>query len=437
VRLEGWNYSIIPCGIRRQWPQKKVIQIYYRNFDSYLKRAMVGVLLLIWVLTFLKAAPSAAADRFESIKSLVGVDDALLVADSEGRTIIKKNENKKLIPASILKLLTSLSAFHYLGPDFRYTTEFYLDKQSNFKIKGLGDPLLISEIINDVSARLSDLIGGFIVIKDLVVDDSHFNQPLTIPGISSSTQPYDAPNGALCVNFNTVFFKRNESGYVSAETQTPLLPYAEKKIRARNLKKGRFVLSHLENENTIYAGKLFQYFLKQHGVQFSGTVIPGRVNKSEDRLIYRYVSKFSLAQIISKLLEHSNNFTTNQLFITSGIAALGPPGNLENGVAAALEYTANVLQIKEMSIVEGSGISRQNKVTARHMLRVLDKFKPHHRLMRRKGREFYKTGTLNGVSTRAGYIASEDGGLYRYVIMFNTPDKSTAPIMRKLLRVLK
>jgi len=81
-------------------------------------------LLLIWVLTLLKAAPSAAADRFESIKSLVGFNDALLVADSEGQTIIKKNENKKLIPASILKLLTSLGAFHYLGPDFRYTTEF-------------------------------------------------------------------------------------------------------------------------------------------------------------------------------------------------------------------------------------------------------------------------------------------------------------------------
>ena len=212
---------------------------------------MVGVLLLIWMLTFLRATPSDAADKFESIKTLVGPNDALLVADPEGRPIIKKNENKKLIPASILKLLTSLIAFHYLGPNFRYTTEFYLDKQSNFKIKGFGDPLLISEIINEVSARLSDLIGDSIVLNDLVVDDSHFNQPLTIPGISSSAQPYDAPNGALCVNFNTVFFKRTKSGYVSAETQTPLLPYAENKIRARNLKKGRFVLSHLENENTI------------------------------------------------------------------------------------------------------------------------------------------------------------------------------------------
>ena len=398
---------------------------------------VAATLLVIWVLMLRMATASAAADGFESIKSLIGPHDALIVSDSKGRTIISKNKNKKLVPASILKLLTSLVALHYLGPDYRYATEFYLDRHSNLKIKGFGDPLLISEIINDIAARLSESIGGSAVINDLVVDDSYFNQPLTIPGISSSSQPFDAPNGALCVNFNTVFFKRRQSGYISAEAQTPLLPYAEKKIRARNLKNGRFILSHLENENAIYAGKLFQYFLKQHGVEFSGTVTPGRVNETEDKLIYRYSSRFSLTQIISKLLEHSNNFTTNQLFITSGLEALGPPGNLGKGVAAALDYTSNVLDIKNLSIVEGSGISRRNRISAHQMLRVLDEFEPHHRLMRKKGREFYKTGTLYGVNTRAGYIADGNGGLYRYVVMINTPGKSTKPIMRKLLRILK
>jgi D-alanyl-D-alanine carboxypeptidase/D-alanyl-D-alanine-endopeptidase (penicillin-binding protein 4) len=398
---------------------------------------VVSTLLLFWVLMPIKATPIAAADGFEKIKSLIGPHDSLLVADSEGRTVISKNKNKKLVPASILKLLTALNAFHYLGPDYRYATEFYLDRHSNLKIKGFGDPLLISEIVNDISGRLSELIGSSILINDLIVDDSHFNQPLTIPGISTSSQPYDAPNGALCVNFNTVFFKRTKSGYISAEAQTPLLPYAEKKIRAQNLKNGRFVLSHLENENTIYAGELFQYFLKQHGVQISGSVTPGQVDEIEDKLIYRYVSRFSLSQIISTLLEHSNNFTTNQLFITSGIGALGPPGNLEKGVAAALDYTATVLRINNMSIVEGSGISRQNRVSALQMLRVLDKFKPHHRLMRKKGREFYKTGTLYGVSTRAGYIADQNGGLYRYAVLLNTPGKSTKAIMRKLLEILE
>ena len=398
---------------------------------------LAATLLMIWVLMLIMATPSAAADRFESIKSLIGPHDALIVSDSKGRTIISKNKNKKLVPASILKLLTSLVALHYIGPDYRYATEFYLDRHSNLKIKGFGDPLLISEIINDIAARLYELIGGSAVINDLVVDDSYFNQPLTIPGISSSSQPFDAPNGALCVNFNTVFFKRRKSGYISAEAQTPLLPYAEKKIRARNLKNGRFILSHLENENTIYAGKLFQHFLKQHGVKFSGTVTPGRVNETEDKLIYRYSSRFSLTQIISKLLEHSNNFTTNQLFITSGLEALGPPGNLGKGVAAALGYTSNVLDIKNLSIVEGSGISRRNRISALQMLRVLDEFEPHHRLMRKKGREFYKTGTLYGVNTRAGYIADGNGGLYRYVVMINTPGKSTKPIMRKLLKILE
>ena len=398
---------------------------------------VAATLLVIWVLMLRMATASAAADGFESIKSLIGPHDALIVSDSKGRTIISKNKNKKLVPASILKLLTSLVALHYLGPDYRYATEFYLDRHSNLIIKGFGDPLLISEIINDIAARLSESIGGSAVINDLVVDDSYFNQPLTIPGISSSSQPFDAPNGALCVNFNTVFFKRRQSGYISAEGQTPLLPYAEKKIRARNLKNGRFILSHLENENAIYAGKLFQYFLKQHGVEFSGTVTPGRVNETEDKLIYRYSSRFSLTQIISKLLEHSNNFTTNQLFITSGLEALGPPGNLGKGVAAALDYTSNVLDIKNLSIVEGSGISRRNRISAHQMLRVLDEFEPHYRLMRKKGREFYKTGTLYGVNTRAGYIADGNGELYRYVVMINTPGKSTKPIMRKLLRILK
>jgi D-alanyl-D-alanine carboxypeptidase/D-alanyl-D-alanine-endopeptidase (penicillin-binding protein 4) len=398
---------------------------------------VAGTLLGIWVLMLIMATPSVAANGFESIKSLIGPQDALIVSDSKGRTIIAKNTNKKLVPASILKLLTSLVALHYLGPDYRYATEFYLDRHSNLKIKGFGDPLLISEIIDDIAARLSELIGGSAVINDLVIDDSYFNQPLTIPGISSSSQPFDAPNGALCVNFNTVFFKRRKSGYISAEAQTPLLPYAEKKISARNLKNGRFILSHRENENAIYAGKLFQYFLKQHGVKFGGTVTPGRVNETEDKLIYRYSSRFALTQIISKLLEHSNNFITNQLFITSGLEALGPPGNLGKGVAAAVDYASNVLHINNLSIAEGSGISRRNRISALQMLRVLDEFEPHHQLMRKKGREFYKTGTLYGVNTRAGYIADGNGGLYRYVVMINTPGKSTKPIMRKLLRILK
>jgi D-alanyl-D-alanine carboxypeptidase/D-alanyl-D-alanine-endopeptidase (penicillin-binding protein 4) len=95
-----------------------------------------------------------------------------------------------------------------------------------------------------------------------------------------------------------------------------------------------------------------------------------------------------------------------------------------------------MLDIEDMSIVEGSGISRDNKVSAAQMDQVLQEFLPYHNLMRREGREYYKTGTLHGISTRAGYIESADGGLYRYVIMLNSPDISTDFLILRLLRIL-
>jgi len=408
----------------------------YNPRYKYLHQVATFTLLMVMPLIFEGNITNVGAAEWGKIKTLIGPRDSLLVADPAGRIIIAKNEQQKLVPASILKIFTSLGALHYLGSDYRYATEFFVDQNSNLKIKGYGDPLLISEVINAISRLLAGLIGSATVINDIVVDDSYFNRPLTIPGISSSTQPYDAPNGALCVNFNTVFFKRTQSGYASAEAQTPLLPYAENKIKLLKPKGGRIVLSHVEKENTIYAGQLFRYFLTHHGVRLRGAVKPGRVDKSADKLIYRYVSRFSLPQIIAKLLEHSNNFTTNQLLISCGIKKFGQPGNLEKGVAALVNFAADNLQIKDMTIVEGSGISRKNRVSADQMLRVLARFEPHRALMRQQGREYYKTGTLYGINTRAGYIASSNGGSYRYVVMINTPGKSTKPVMRKLLKSL-
>jgi D-alanyl-D-alanine carboxypeptidase/D-alanyl-D-alanine-endopeptidase (penicillin-binding protein 4) len=392
---------------------------------------------LLLTVLLARSASTTGPDDWEKIKALIGPRDSIMVADPAGRIIIAKHARRKLVPASILKIFTSLGALHYLGSDFRFATEFFIDRKSNLKIKGYGDPLLISEVVSQISNELADLLGRNAIIYDIIVDDSYFNRPLTIPGISSSTQPYDAPNGALCVNFNTVFFKRTQSGYASAEPQTPLLSFAEKKINLLKPKSGRIVLSHVEKENTIYAGQLFRYFLGHHGLKLRGTVKPGRVDKSTDKLFYRYESRFTLPQIIAKLLEHSNNFTTNQLLISCGIKKFGPPGNLAKGVAALINFAADDLQIKDMAIVEGSGISRKNKVSANQMLQILAEFKPHRTLMRRTQREFYKTGTLYGINTRAGYIVSDNGGFYRYVVMINTPGKSIKPVMRRLLRYLE
>jgi D-alanyl-D-alanine carboxypeptidase/D-alanyl-D-alanine-endopeptidase (penicillin-binding protein 4) len=310
-----------------------------------------------------------------------------------------------------------------------------LDDRSNFKIKGFGDPLLISEVVDEIARELTAKRGGLGKVHDLLLDDSYFKQPLTIPGITSSNEPYDAPNGALCVNFNTVNFKRTRNGYSSDEPQTPLLPMAVAKIKRSKLKRGRIVFAHDAGENTIYAGKLFRHFLEQRGVEFTGSVRLGRIQGADIRIL-KYTSRFSLLQVISRLLEHSNNFTANQLLIASGVKVFSAPGTLDKGVKAALSYARKVLGLSDLSFLEGSGISRKNRVSARQINRVLEEFEPQHHLMQREGREFYKTGSLHGISTRAGYIENHQGGLYRYVVMINTPGRSTRPVMRRLMKDL-
>ena len=394
------------------------------------------LLVLLPVLLVVLMVTESAARDFESIAGLIGKRDSIAIADPAGQIVYAKNENNRLVPASILKVFTALVALHYLGPEYRYITEFYLDSESNLKIKGYGDPLLISEVVADIARDLSRKLNAGKTFNNLVLDNSYFDQPLTIPGVTSSSQPYDAPNGALCVNFNTVNFKHTRDGFISAESQTPLLPLALKRIKASKMKEGRIVFSHEDHEITMYAGSLFKFFLEQNGIEFHGMMSIGRVNKRRDRLILSYVSRYSVKQIISRMLEFSNNFTTNQLFITAGIRASNTPGTLNKGIAAGLKYAVEVLNLEGMVLFEGSGISRRNRVSATQMMKILDRFEPYHTLMRREKNEFYKTGTLYGINTRAGYIRNEQGQRYRYVVIINTPGKSTRPVMRKLMRIL-
>ena len=361
----------------------------------------------------------------------------MVVLDPSGRRLFARNADAALVPASILKLFTSLVALHYLGEDYRFRTEFYLDKQSDLKVKGYGDPLLISEVLQQLARDLADKLEPQTRLQDLILDDSYFAQPLTIPGVSSSYEPYDAPNGALCANFNTVEFKRSAKGYTSAEAQTPLLPLARQKIKASKLQRGRIVFSHHHNEVTRYAGLLMQFFFNQCGISFGGQVTLGRVDPRTDRLVYTYRSAYSLSQIVSKLLAFSNNFMTNQILIATGARVQGEPGTLRKGVATALNYARNQLHLQTLSLAEGSGISRENRISASDMAVVLQHFSPYRELMPRDGAEYYKTGTLHDVSTKAGFIQDSSQTWYRYVVMLNTPGKSARPIVERLRSLLE
>ena len=377
------------------------------------------------------APPSAKARQ--AIGSLVGKKDALLAADPTGKTVLSIHADKMLMPASTLKILTALIARHYLGEAFRFKTEIYVDDHENLKIKGYGDPLLISEALRDISKAVAKQVHRF---NDLIVDGSYFGA-VTIPGVTDTLNPYDAPNGALAVNFNTVSFKRSGNRVVSAEPQTPIVPFILGRIRKTGLQEERIVLSAENDEATLYAGHLFQRFLADAGIESTGSVKQGKVRHERDRLVYRYISAFTLDQVIQRLLMYSNNYMANQLLIAAGIAAYGPPGTLDKGLSAADAYVRKILKRKDIQMAEGSGISRKNRITPACMMKILKTFTPLHELMREEDGTYFKTGSLSGVKTRAGYVRGADGRLSPFVIMLNTPGKHTDPVMSRLVPMLR
>ncbi len=360
----------------------------------------------------------------------LGTRDALLVTDAGGRVLAAHNPDRMLVPASTLKVVTALAARHYLGADFRFHTDFFLDPDNRLLVRGYGDPLLVSEVLADIARELRSRLSA--PITAVLVDDRYFSQPLVIPGVSTSTNPYDAPNGALSVNFNTVNFKTLDGRIVSAEPQTPLLPMAMRRIRASGLAHGRIVLSHHEHEALLYAGELIRFFLQEAGVRIPGPVglslesVPGKT------LIYRHTSPFSLDELVTRLMAFSNNFMANQLLVAIGAHVYGAPGNLTKGARALTTYLSDVLGIDDARIVEGSGISRDNRISARSLMTALAHFEPYRHLMTQEADISFKTGTLKGIRTRVGYIENKGQPPCRFVLLLNTPGKRPEPFLRRI-----
>ncbi len=341
------------------------------------------------------------------------------------------NKTTPMIPASTLKLLTCLTALKTLGPSYRFNTLIaYSPKTQRLFLKGQGDPLFISEELK----RLGDkLITSFHPerISDIILDTSFFSPDITIPGTGRSTNPYDATTGALCANFNTFRFKwsQREKTFISAEPQTPLLNVLKKDIRNSGLKDGRILLA--EPIRKKYPGLLLAHFLKEKHIPVTGKIISSTFCEACTPVI-KFESNFSLDEVLEKLLAFSNNFMANQIMLAMGANAFGPPATLEKGTTYLKGFAKKNLLLQDIKLVEGSGLSRQNRIAAVQMIRILKAFKPYHRLLRLDGNDFYKTGTLSDVRCRAGYLVGEDKKLYPYVIMLNETQNGVGSILKEL-----
>jgi len=365
-------------------------------------------------------------------------DAGVVLADDQGKILYAQNKDTPFPPASTLKILTSLAAVDYFGMDHRFKTLYAYDRESkNLYIKGFGDPLFISEVIQELCGQILAKTKAR-TIHNIILDHSFFHPDIYIPGTGDSLNPYDATSGALCANFNTLSFKWSPlyKGYVSAEPQTPLLPDFIEDINASGQKQGRILLAPKQRND--YPGLLIKFFLTKRGVPVEGSIGQGKGNFDvADGQTFTYESPFTLKQLLQKLLKYSNNFMANQLILTMGADKEGSPATLEKGVGVLETFARKKLGLADLIIAEGSGISRANKISPDHMLRILMAFMPFHDLLTLKGNEYYKTGTLSDVRCRAGFILGNDKRLYPFVIMVNGENKGYDSIRRDLLRRVK
>ena len=350
----------------------------------------------------------------------------ILVTDDKGRVLFSLNLDTPKVPASIFKILTALAALEQMGTDFRFPTQMAYNPTSHtLYVRGFGDPLFVSEVIETMCRQVMEKTG-IQRIDRIILDHSWFDDKIQIPGTGRSLNPYDATTGALCANFNSIHFMRDEvsGAWISAEPQTPLLSIFYSDIQRTGLSRGRILIR--KTWRPIYPGLLMARFFSDLGMEVSGPVEAGSFPESETDLkwpekfpqgILTLTSPWTLEDVMKKLLQYSNNFIANQVMLALGAHVYGPPATLEKGIAVLKKTAEDLPGWETAKIAEGSGISRENRISPAQMGQLLLAFMPHHELLRRTDTQYYKTGTLTGIRTRAGYFIGTDGRLYPFAIM--------------------
>ena len=361
------------------------------------------------VLTLVPLPPVEASSRELGMRIDRYVENGGVVVVHEGDILHGQRARESFIPASTLKIATALAALGVLGSDYRFKTELYVSPSADLTIRGYGDPFLVSEELEALIDELSSSGKLPKTIRNVYLDSTAFAD-VTIPGIAASLNPYDASNAALAVNFNTIYVEVERSGRIrSAESQTPLTPLGRRLAAKLSAGKHRINISRDSGVPVRYVGELVRAFLERKGHVVSGevSVRPLADPVVEPVLVYR--NSRTLEEVVSSMMLYSNNFIANQVLMVLGLEKEGEPATLEKGVRRLEAFLTDEvgLDAAEFQVVEGSGISRQNRFTPLALAEVVRAFRPYRHLLARQGDVPLKTGTLSGVYALAGYLPSE------------------------------
>lgn len=368
-----------------------------------------------------------------------------------------------LPPASVAKAITAAYALEHLGPKHRFQTRVIATGpiqngilQGDLIFAGGGDPTLDTDDLASIAADLKalglrEVRGDFLVWGGAV--------PYA-PEIDSS-QPdhvgYNPALSGLSLNYNRVYFEwtKASSGWgvtmdarserYRPEVQVATMSVVQRKVPVYTYasKNGRdswtVASGALGNKGArwlpvrkpdIYVGQVFRTFARSHGIVLKTEKAVQSLPKGQPLVIH---NSAPLDEILRGMLKYSTNLTAELVGMAATRARLGHPVEMRGSAKEMSRWAAQRHGMTNTKLVDHSGLGDRSRVSARDMARLLvaaHKSAELTKLLKKiplrdaNGRidkshpvsVHAKTGTLNFVSSLAGFARRGNGPDLAFVI---------------------
>jgi D-alanyl-D-alanine carboxypeptidase/D-alanyl-D-alanine-endopeptidase (penicillin-binding protein 4) len=349
-------------------------------------------------------------------------------------------------------------------------------------VVGGGDPNISGRFYDDDVFAIFDKwaaglrqAGILRVTGDLVLNASIFDEEYRHPDWPPSRDShwYQAPVSGLSYNDNVVVVSVGRGalpGAPASVTIDPNTDVVQTLTRARTVGKAgkiRVAVSRPSGSDVVtvsgtvpnryfrwavplsiddppkFFGAALKSRLKAAGVELTGSVVE-RPMPADNAWILVATTESDIIPTLAIANKRSQSFYAEQIFKTLAYEKSGR-GTWESALSLAGEFLEGLgLEAKRFSLRDGSGLSSGNRVSASDLVQFLQAMNRHpqgpvwrstlaisgdpegslrHRLNDSpyRGLVSAKTGTLNGVSTLAGYAQAPSGKTYAFAILLNGP----------------
>jgi D-alanyl-D-alanine carboxypeptidase/D-alanyl-D-alanine-endopeptidase (penicillin-binding protein 4) len=422
---------------------------------------------------------------------------SLYVADAQtGKTVYEHNAQIGMAPASTQKIFTSVASFDLLGSTYRYKTVLGYDGHiengiltGNLYVNGYGDPTLGSWRWNDtkeevVFKKITTTLQKNNITKitgNVLLNDSAFSIQSTPGGwIWDDIGNYYGA-GCWAINWHENQYDLHlEPGKKEGDTSkiVKVIPRLKEALLYNTITTGKkgsgdngyiYLAPHsslgftegtipLGNEPFVISGAfpdapwqfadaLEQLFLKQN-IKVGGafrSYASVKANKKEWTGMQNALTTLlspPMDSINYWFLRKSINLYGEALIKTIALEKAGF-GSTQKGVELVREFwSERGIDKGAVNIIDGSGLSPQNRVTTNAEVKVLQYaktrpwFKAFYNAMPEYNGMKMKSGSIGGARAFTGYHTSKDGKQYVFSIIVNNYEGSSGDVVKKIYTVL-